>query len=95
MSDKPIDVRYVAELARIALTEDEVNQFQPQLENILKYVEQLGKVNIEGVEPTAHAIPMFNVLRKDEARPGLEKEAVLANAPHSANGLLIVTKVIE
>ncbi|MEO6848253.1 MAG: Asp-tRNA(Asn)/Glu-tRNA(Gln) amidotransferase subunit GatC [Chthoniobacterales bacterium] len=95
MSDKPIDVRYVAELARLALTDDEVQQFQPQLESILTYVEQLEKVNIEGVEPTAHTTPVYNVFREDVSRPGLPREAALSNAPHEANGLIVVTKVIE
>ncbi|MEO8207067.1 MAG: Asp-tRNA(Asn)/Glu-tRNA(Gln) amidotransferase subunit GatC [Chthoniobacterales bacterium] len=95
MSDKSIDVRYVAELARIALTDDEVTQFQPQLESILKYVEQLSEVNVDNVIATAHTTPVFNVFREDATRESLTKEAALANAPIAANGLIIVTKVVE
>ncbi|MEO6053666.1 MAG: Asp-tRNA(Asn)/Glu-tRNA(Gln) amidotransferase subunit GatC [Chthoniobacterales bacterium] len=95
MSDKSIDVRYVAELARLALTDEEVTQFQPQLESILKYVEQLSEVNVDDVVATAHTTPVFNVFREDVVLESLDKEAALANAPLSANGLVIVTKVIE
>ncbi|MEO8206955.1 MAG: Asp-tRNA(Asn)/Glu-tRNA(Gln) amidotransferase subunit GatC [Chthoniobacterales bacterium] len=95
MSDKSIDVRYVAELARLALTDEEVTQFQPQLESILKYVEQLSEVNVDDVVATAHTTPVFNVFREDVILPSLDKEAALANAPLAANGLVIVTKVVE
>jgi len=95
MSDKPIDVRYVAELARIALSDEEVAQFQPQLESILKYAEQLQKADVSGIEPTAHAVPVFNVFREDSSREGLPREKVLSNAPHAANGLIVVTRIVE
>jgi len=95
MSKPNLDVRDVARLARIQLSDDEVNLFQSQLGNILEYVEQLSTLDVSNVEPTAHAAPVFNVFREDEARPGLPRERVLANAPHAANNLVVVTKVIE
>ena len=95
MSSPNLDVRDVARLARIELTDKETETFQEQLGSVLEYVEQLGKLDLTGVEPTAHANPVFNVFRKDEAKPGLQRQAVLANAPHSANNLVLVTKVIE
>ena len=95
MSSPNLDVRDVARLARIELTDAEVSTFQSQLGNVLEYVEQLKSLDVTGVEPTAHANPVFNVLRADEARPGLDRKAALANAPHSANNLVVVTKVIE
>ncbi len=95
MSSPNLDVRDVARLARIELTDEEATTFQSQLGSVLEYVEQLGKLDLTGVEPTAHANPVFNVFREDAAKPGLEKTAVLANAPHAANGLVVVTKVIE
>lgn len=95
MSSPNLDVRDVARLARIELTDEETRTFQAQLGNILEYVEQLRAVDVSQVEPTAHANPIFNVMREDVARPGLPREAVLANAPHSANNLILVTKVLE
>lgn len=95
MSQSDLDVRYVANLARIDLSDAEVARFQDQLTNVLAYVEQLKSIDVSGVDPAAHAHPVFNVFREDEPRPGLEKSAVLANAPHAANGLVMVTKVVE
>lgn len=95
MSSPELDVRYVANLARIDLSEAEIAQFQTQLGRVLEYVEQLSQVDVSHVEPTAHANDITNVFRTDEARPGLEKKAALANAPRQANGLVMVTKVVE
>ena len=95
MSSPNLDVRDVARLARIELTDEEAETYQSQLGSVLEYVEQLGKLDLTGVEPTAHANPVFNVFREDAVLPGLERKAVLANAPHAANNLVVVTKVIE
>lgn len=95
MSSPILDVRDVARLARIELTDEETATFQAQLGSVLEYVEQLGKLDVSDVEPTAHANPVFNVFREDSPQPGLERAAVLANAPHAANNLVVVTKVIE
>ena len=62
---------------------------------MLQYVEKLEQVNVEGVEPTAHANAVFNVFGKDEARDSFTQKEALANAPRQANGLFIVPKVIE
>jgi aspartyl-tRNA(Asn)/glutamyl-tRNA(Gln) amidotransferase subunit C len=95
MSSPNLDVRDVARLARIELTDEEATTFQAQLGRVLEYVEQLGTLDVSHVEPTAHANPVFNVFREDVAHPGLDQKVVLANAPHSANNLVVVTKVIE
>ncbi len=95
MSSPNLDVRDVARLARIELSDEEAATFQSQLGSVLEYVEQLGRLDVSQVEPTAHAAPVFNVFREDVAKPGLERAAVLANAPHAANNLVVVTKVIE
>lgn len=95
MSNPNLNVRDVARLARIDLTEEEAVTFQAQLGSVLEYVEQLGSLDVSQVEPTAHANPVFNVLREDVVRPGLDRGPVLANAPHSANNLFVVTKVID
>ena len=89
------DVRYTAKLARLRLSEEEIAKFQTQLSQVLEYVEKLEQVNVEGVEPTAHANAVFNVFRKDEARDFFTQKEALANAPRQANGLFIVPKVIE
>ena len=89
------DVRYTARLARLNLSDAEIARFQEQLSQVLDYVEKLRQVDVTGVEPTAHTYPTFNVFRKDEARDGFDPEQALKNAPRQANGLFIVTKVIE
>ena len=95
MSAPEFDVRYVATLARLQLTDDETRTFQNQLGDVLAFVEKLKKVDVEGVEPTAHTSDVFNVFREDVARPGLTAAAALANAPRKANDLFVVTKVVE
>lgn len=95
MKTPTIDVQYVADLARITLTPEEKDLFQSQLGEVLQYVEQLNKADIEGVEPAAHTHAVSNVLRPDEAHPTFDAETALANAPHAANQLFMVTKVVE
>lgn len=95
MNQAEWNVRDVAHLARVELSEEEAEAFQQQLGKVLGYVEQISALDLDNVEPTAHANPVFNVFRADEPRASLEKSAVLANAPHQANGLFVVPKVIE
>ena len=95
MSAMEIDVKYVAHLARLQLTTEEEQQFGEQLANILGYVEKLKELDVTGVEPTAHPIPLVNVTRADEVRPSLSHEAALRNAPAEANGLFMVPKIVE
>ncbi len=95
MSAPTLDVQAVARLARLALTPEETSTFGEQLGRVLEHIELLGKVDISGVEPTAHANPVFNVVREDEPLAGLERKAVLDLAPRSANHLVILPKVIE
>jgi aspartyl-tRNA(Asn)/glutamyl-tRNA(Gln) amidotransferase subunit C len=90
-----LDVRYVARLARLNLTDAETQLFQKQLGEVLKYVEKLREVDVSHVEAAAHAVPMFNVFREDEPRDWFTAEQALSNAPRKANGLFIVTKVVE
>ena len=90
-----MDVGYVAHLARIDLTEEETELFQSQLDQVLHYVEQLDELDVTGVEPTAHAIPVFNVLRKDELGKSLNHADVIANAPAASNGEVRVPKIID
>jgi aspartyl-tRNA(Asn)/glutamyl-tRNA(Gln) amidotransferase subunit C len=85
----------IAQLARIDLTDAETALFQSQLDQILHYVEQLDELDVSGVEPTAHAIPVYNVLRKDEVGQSLDHAAVMANAPASTGGEIRVPKIID
>ena len=94
MSDQ-FDVRYVAQLARLDLSDAEIAKFQSQLGQVLNYVEKLKQVDVSGVEPTAHANQVVNAFRDDEPRDWFTSKDALANAPRSANGLFVVPKVIE
>ncbi len=100
MSEQPkqtehVDVTYVARLARLYLTDEEKSLFQGQLDQVLDYVKQLEALDVEGVEPTAHAHPVHNVLRKDEVKESLDREAVLSNAPRVRDHQFVVPKILE
>jgi aspartyl-tRNA(Asn)/glutamyl-tRNA(Gln) amidotransferase subunit C len=90
-----LDVAYVAKLARLNLTGAETQLFQRQLGDVLKYAEKLREVDVSHVEAAAHVVPIFNVFREDEPRDWFTAEEALSNAPRKANGLFIVTKVVE
>jgi len=89
------DVEGVALLARLELGESEIVKFTDQLNAILEYVDMLDKVNTDGVEPTAHVLPLKNVMRADKATPSLPRELALANAPEQEDGYFKVPKVME
>lgn len=90
-----IDVRYVANLARMELSENEAQLLQGQLEQILDYVQRIRELDVSGIEPTSHARPLSNIFREDEIRSGLEREPVLANAPQASGDLFVVPQIIE
>lgn len=89
------DVERVALLSRLEIGESDAARFTGQLNAILGYVEILEKVDTEGVEPTAHVLPLKNVLRPDEVRPSLDREAALANAPEREDGYFKVPSIME
>ena len=89
------NLNYVANLARISITPEEQAVIGPQLGNILDYIKKLEEVDVAGVEATAHAVPLVNVMRRDEVRPSLSHEEVLRNAPAHRAGLFVVPPVIE
>ena len=95
MSDSEFDIKYVANLARIALTPEEEARLGSQLGDILGYVKKLEELDISEVEPMAHAVPLDNVLRADEVQPSISNEEALANAPKAAKGLFVVPKIVE
>lgn len=95
MASHEINVRHVARLARLDLTEEEIKTFEGQLSRVLEHINLLSKLDVSDVEPTAHAHPVFNVIREDIPGTSLPREVVLANAPRVANNLIIVPKVVE
>lgn len=95
MAGTDFDVKYVAHLARLALTPEEEQKLGAQLGNIIGFVEQLKSVDVSQVEPTAHAVPTVNVTRTDEVKPSLPHEDALRNAPKKSGGLFVVPKIVE
>ena len=96
MSAAPqLDIDHVAKLARLALTPEEKAKFAQQLADVLHHIEQLEKVDVSHVEPTAHAIPFANVWADDIARSGLPVERALQNAPAQRDHMVVVPKVVE
>ena len=95
MTDSEFDIKYVANLARIALTPEEEARLGSQLGDILGYVKKLEELDISDVEPMAHAVPLDNVLRADEVQPSISNDEALANAPKAAKGLFVVPKIVE
>jgi aspartyl-tRNA(Asn)/glutamyl-tRNA(Gln) amidotransferase subunit C len=90
-----LNIDYVANLARLALTAEEKAKFARQLGDILHYVDKLKQVDVTGVEPMAHAAPVFNVWQEDVVRPGLSTEQALQNAPAQRANMIVVPKVVE
>jgi aspartyl-tRNA(Asn)/glutamyl-tRNA(Gln) amidotransferase subunit C len=91
----PEDVQHVARLARLALTEAEQARLREELDAILAYVDALRALDTEGVEPTAHVLPVVNAMRDDEPRPCLPAETMLANAPDRSGAFFRVPRIIE
>jgi aspartyl-tRNA(Asn)/glutamyl-tRNA(Gln) amidotransferase subunit C len=94
-SSADLNIDHVAKLARLALTPAEKAKFAQQLGDVLHHIEQLKKVDVTGVEPTAHAAPVFNVWADDVTRPGLPVELALKNAPAQRDHMVVVPKVVE
>lgn len=95
MKTPPIDVAYIARLARLRLTDDETTRFSEDISQVLDYVGVLNRWDTEGVEPMYHPLPTSDALRQDEACPGLSTESALLNAPQSAQDQIRVPKVVE
>jgi aspartyl-tRNA(Asn)/glutamyl-tRNA(Gln) amidotransferase subunit C len=95
MAGTDFDVKYVAHLARLALSPEEEKKLGAQLGNIIGFVEQLKSVDVSAVEPTAHAVPTVNVTRADEVRPSLPHDDAMRNAPKKSGGLFVVPKIVE
>lgn len=91
--DKKV-VEHVALLARLQLSEEEKEQYTDQLNAILGYMEKLNKLDTTQVPPTAHVLPLKNVYREDIARPSMDREKVVANAPQEEDGQFKVPKIV-
>ena len=91
----PMNIDYVSNLARIELSESEKEKFRGQLGDVLKYFEKLKEVDVDGVDPTAHAFPRFNVWDQDQVKEPFAVDQALQNAPQSRNDQILVPKVVE
>jgi aspartyl-tRNA(Asn)/glutamyl-tRNA(Gln) amidotransferase subunit C len=89
------EVLHIAHLARISLTDTEVQRFTAQLSGILDHFAELAAVETEGLEPTAHPLPLSNVMRADFVAPSLQQSEALANAPEKEDGFFRVRAVLE
>lgn len=90
-----LDIEKLATLARIDLSPDEKEKFAAQLGDVLKYVDQLKRVDITGIEPTAHGFPISNVWAEDNVTPGFTADEALRNAPARRDNMISVPKVVE
>ncbi len=95
MSVSKEDVRRIARLARIAVDDSRLEGLAGELNSILHWVEQLGEVDVEGVEPMTSAVDARLELREDAVTAGDDRDGVLANAPKSEEGFFVVPKVVE
>ena len=95
MSVSPDQVRHIAKLARIAMSDAEIEAMVPELNNILSWVEHLSEVDADGVEPLTAVIENHLRLRDDAVTEGDRRDAILANAPAAEHGFFAVPKVIE
>ena len=89
------EVRHVATLFRLGLSEEDIARFQEQLSQIIDYFQVLQQVDTEGVEPTSHTLALENVMRDDEPRPSFPHEDILANAPFREDSFFRVRAVLE
>jgi aspartyl-tRNA(Asn)/glutamyl-tRNA(Gln) amidotransferase subunit C len=90
-----LNIDHVARLARLALSPQEKTEYSQQLGDVLHHIEQLGRVDVSGVEPTAHAFPVVNVWDEDVPRAGLPVDMALKNAPRQRQNMIAVPRVVE
>lgn len=88
------DVRHVAMLARLALTDEQVTTLTVELGSILGHIGELSKLDLAGVEPAAHPLDMTDSARADEPRPGLTQAEALANAPEARDGAFVIPRIV-
>ena len=94
-SDESFDVGYVSRLAHIQLSKEEADEFGRQLGDVLKYMEQLKKLDVSDVPPTMHPHGRVNAFREDTVTPSIDRDAVLANAPEKSETEFVLPKIVE
>lgn len=95
MSVSKEEVKHIANLSRLSLTDEQLEKYTEDLSNIVNFANELSKVDITGVKPTAHILDIKNVFRKDEVSSSYDREEILKNAPSKAGGCISVPKVVE
>lgn len=88
------DVEHIAWLARLELTDEEKEKFSSQLSSILEHAGKISELDLKGVPPTSHAVPISNVFREDVAGADLSQEEALSNAPKKESGAFVVPKIV-
>lgn len=88
-------IKHVAKLARLNLTEEQIQKFTPEMEEIIQYVDKLNELDTEGIEPTAHVMPVYNVQREDVVKESFDRDLILKNAATVEDGCFKVPKIVE
>lgn len=89
------EIKKIALLSRLEVKDDHISTVEKELSDILSYVAELNELDLEGVEPMAHAVPLHNVFREDEEKPSLDHELALFNAPEAEDGYFKVPRVVQ
>ena len=89
------EIEHVAKLARISFSEEEKEKFTNEFSGILEFVDKLNEINTDGIEPTAHVLPVQNVFREDIIEQSMDRDKALQNAPSKEAGCFSVPKVVE
>lgn len=95
MQITPDLIKYLESLARITLSESEEEKVGKELQDILTYIDTLNELDTTDVEAMSHSFPITNVLRKDEVKPSMSPDEIVANAPESQNGAFVVPKTVD
>ena len=95
MAEVPIDIDHVARLARIDLTEEEAKRFSAQFARLFEFIAELQSLDVSSIDATAQVIPLHNVVRDDEVRPSLTREAALENAPDKEGPYFKTPRILE
>lgn len=95
MSVSKEEVKHIAKLSKLYLTEEELESYTTNLSNIVNFANELSNINVEGVKPTAHILDIKNVFREDKVEPSYQREEILKNAPTKEAGCVSVPKVVE
>ena len=95
MSISKEEVKHIAKLSKLNLTEQELDKYTNDLSDIVNFANELSNIDVDGIKPTAHILDIKNVFRKDEVQPSYDREQLLKNAPSKDAGCISVPKVVE